>query len=106
LSLRPASFIAASTDLVATQGEKGEPAQYEDLTVPVGILFGAGDRILDPAVHGKGFAAKVKGAELELIEGGGHMIPVTSADRSAAFIVRLAERSVAAGHEVAPAVQG
>jgi pimeloyl-ACP methyl ester carboxylesterase len=76
LSLRPASFIGASTDLVATQGEQG-----------------------------KAFAAKVKGAELELIEGGGHMIPVTSADRTAAFIARMAGRSIAAGNEPAPAVQ-
>jgi pimeloyl-ACP methyl ester carboxylesterase len=105
LSLRPASFIGASTDLVATQGEQGEPARYEELTVPVGILFGAGDRILDPVVHGEAFAAKVKGAELELIEGGGHMIPVTSADRTAAFIARMAGRSIAAGNEPAPAVQ-
>jgi pimeloyl-ACP methyl ester carboxylesterase len=106
LSLRPASFIGASTDLVATHGESGDPARYEDLTVPVGILFGAGDRILDPAVHGKGLAAKVAGAELELIEGGGHMIPVTSADRTAAFIARMAARAAAVGNDLAPLAQG
>jgi pimeloyl-ACP methyl ester carboxylesterase len=82
LSLRPCSFIGASADLLGTSAELGEmPSQYEDLTVPVGILYGTGDRILDPAVHGKGLAAKVTGADLERIEGGGHMIPVTSADR-------------------------
>lgn len=101
LSLRPASFIGASTDLVATHGERGEQARYEDLNVPVGILFGAGDRILDPALHGKGLAARVKGAELEVIEGGGHMIPMTSPDRTAAFIARMAERCVAATNEPA-----
>jgi pimeloyl-ACP methyl ester carboxylesterase len=94
LSLRPCSFIGASTDLVATHGEPGGmPAGFEDLTVPVGILFGADDRILDPAVHGKGLAARVAGVEFELIEGGGHMIPVTSADRTAAFIARMAQRA-------------
>lgn len=104
LSLRPCSFIGASTDLVATPGELGQmPARYKDLTVPVGILYGAGDRILDPVLHGRGLAAKVAGADLELIEGGGHMIPITSADRAAAFIARTAQRAAVAGSEIAPA---
>jgi pimeloyl-ACP methyl ester carboxylesterase len=99
LTLRPVSFIGASADLVETSSESAEAqARFEDLTMPVGVLFGAGDRILDPSVHGKGFAAKVAGADLELIDGGGHMIPVTAADRTAAFIVRMAQR--AALHEV------
>jgi pimeloyl-ACP methyl ester carboxylesterase len=101
LNLRPCSFIGASTDLVATHDELGEmPARYKDLTVPVGILYGTDDRILDPAAHGKGLAARVADADLELIEGGGHMILITSADRAAAFVARMARR--AAGSEVAP----
>jgi pimeloyl-ACP methyl ester carboxylesterase len=106
LSLRPASFIGASADLVAAHGETGEPPRYEDVKAPVGILFGAADRILDPDVNGKGLAAQVAGAELELIEGGGHMIPVTSADRTATFIARTAQRVAAARSEPAPAAQG
>jgi pimeloyl-ACP methyl ester carboxylesterase len=102
LTLRPSAFIGASTDLVETQGEPVETPRYEDLTVPVGILFGAGDRILDPLAHGKGFVEKVRGAELELIEGGGHMIPVTAADRVAAFIARMAHRAAAAGSRLTP----
>jgi pimeloyl-ACP methyl ester carboxylesterase len=102
LSLRPTSFIGASTDLVATHGDPGGmPARFESLTVPVGILFGADDRILDPVAHGKGLAAKVAGADFELIEGGGHMIPVTSADRTAAFIARMAQRAAAAASKPA-----
>ncbi len=106
LSLRPSSFIGASTDLVATHGDPGAVlARYEDLTVPVGVIFGADDRILDPAVHGKGLAARVAGAEFELIEGGGHMIPVASADRCAAFIARMAQRIGGAASKPEPAVQ-
>jgi pimeloyl-ACP methyl ester carboxylesterase len=105
LSLRPRSFIGASTDLVASHGESGEmSARYEDLNLPVGILFGADDRILDPAVHGKELAARVAGADFELIEGGGHMILVTAADRAAAFIARMAQRAAAAG-KLAPMAQ-
>jgi pimeloyl-ACP methyl ester carboxylesterase len=105
LSLRPCSFIGASADLLGTSAELDEmPSRYKELTVPVGILYGTGDRILDPAVHGKGLAAKVTGADLELIEGGGHMIPVTSADRAAAFIERMAQRAAAAESTLATVV--
>jgi pimeloyl-ACP methyl ester carboxylesterase len=103
LSLRPRSFIGASADLMATQAELGAmPARYKDLIMPVGILYGTDDRILDPAVHGKGLAAKVAGADLELIEGGGHMILITSADRAAAFVARMARRAAATESKHAP----
>src|SRR5262249_10196745 len=106
LALRPASFIGASEDLTAqAQTEPDELSRYGELTMPLGILFGADDRILDPAVHGEGLVARVAGAELELIEGGGHMIPATSADRCAAFIARMAQRVAAAGSKAEPAVQ-
>ncbi len=32
------------------------PARYKNLTLPVGILYGTDDRILDPALHGEGLA--------------------------------------------------
>jgi pimeloyl-ACP methyl ester carboxylesterase len=103
LNLRPCSFIGASADLVATHGELGEmPARYEELAMPVGILYGSDDRILDPAAHGNGLAAKVAGADLELIEGGGHMIPITSADHAATFVARIAQRVAVAGSKLAP----
>jgi pimeloyl-ACP methyl ester carboxylesterase len=106
LNLRPSSFIGASTDLMATHEELGEmPARYKDLTVPVGILYGTDDRILDPAAQGKGLAAKVAGADLELIEGGGHMILITSADHAAAFVARMAQRAAAAESKLAPVAQ-
>jgi len=65
--------------------------------VPVGVLFGDSDRILDPVLHGNGLVDRIKGAELELVEGGGHMIPVTSPERSLSFITRMAKRMTAKG---------
>ncbi|MGC1352572.1 MAG: alpha/beta fold hydrolase [Xanthobacteraceae bacterium] len=103
LNLRPKSFIGASGDVMAARGELAEmPARYKDLTMPVGILYGTDDRILDPALHGKGLAAKVSGADLEFIEGGGHMILITSADQAASFIVRMARRVAPAASKLAP----
>jgi pimeloyl-ACP methyl ester carboxylesterase len=103
LNLRPKSFIGASGDVMAARSELAEmPARYQDLTIPVGILYGTDDRILDPALHGKGLAAKVTGADLEFIEGGGHMILITSADQAAAFIARMAQRVAPVASKHAP----
>ncbi|MGO9008010.1 MAG: alpha/beta fold hydrolase [Beijerinckiaceae bacterium] len=97
LSLRSRSFINASRDLMAANEDLADmPARYPSLVIPVGVLFGTGDRLLDPVTHGEALAAKLPSLDLELIEGGGHMILVASADRSAQFIVRMARR-VAAG---------
>jgi len=104
LALRPRNVINASRDLIAATDDFGNlAARYQSLAVPVGILFGAGDRILDPAAHGEALAKKLPGADFELIEGGGHMmIPITSAERRAAFIARMAQRVAAAGARPAP----
>ncbi len=98
LALRPRSFIDASRDLVAaTDDFSNLAARYQSLAVPVGILFGTSDRILDPAAHGEALAKKLPSADFELIEGGGHMILMTSAERCATFIARMAQRVAPAG---------
>jgi pimeloyl-ACP methyl ester carboxylesterase len=103
LNLRPKSFIGASRDLTANEQElKALPGRYQELKVPLGIIYGSQDRILDPAAHGKGLAAQRPDADFELIEGGGHMILITSADRCAAFIVRAAQRLATVQTKLAP----
>jgi len=103
LGLRPSAFITASTDLIAVPEDlEVMPGRYKNLTQPVGILFGTRDRILDPHAQGKALAAKVSGADLELIEGEGHMVPICSADRSANFITRMAQRVAGLEAKLAP----
>lgn len=98
LTLRPSSFINASRDLMAVRDElEAMSPRYENLRVPVGILFGARDRILDPVAHGRALAAKLPDAALELIDGEGHMVPMSSPDRVAGFIASMAERAAAGG---------
>lgn len=69
--------------------------RYKELRVPVGILYGTGDRVLDHRLHGVEVATMIEGAELELIEGG-HMLPLTAPDVVAAFVRKVAERSLPA----------
>ena len=58
--------------------------------------------ILDPALHAQGFVAKVPGPELEMTEGAGHMLLISSADQVAAFVARIAHRAAATDAPLAP----
>jgi pimeloyl-ACP methyl ester carboxylesterase len=103
LGLRPKSFCTASEDLVALEGELPPlVGRYGELRLPVGILYGTGDRVLDHRLHGVEVAAMIEGAELELVEGG-HMLPLTAPDVVAGFVRRVAERSLSAAGAVQPA---
>ena len=91
-----ALLIAAGIVWAVLRGLHG----YSEM--PVGIVYGTEDRILDPTLHAQEFAAKVPTTDLELIEGGGHMILISSADQVAAFIARLARRAAAGDAPLAP----
>ncbi|WP_428374474.1 alpha/beta fold hydrolase [Lichenicoccus sp.] len=98
LSLRPSAFFGASTDLVAINRDlPGLVARFGSIKVPVGILFGTADRVLDHAANGIAMRDVLPDLDLELIEGAGHMIPVTAPDRTLAFIRRMAKRVASAG---------
>jgi pimeloyl-ACP methyl ester carboxylesterase len=92
LGLRPQAFRAASSDIVAINGVlPGYVSRYPSLDKPIGILFGTGDRLLDYRKHGEAMQASCPALDLELIDGG-HMLPMTAADRCAALIRRVAAR--------------
>ncbi|HYD96855.1 MAG TPA: alpha/beta fold hydrolase [Noviherbaspirillum sp.] len=103
LTLRPSHFIAASQDLQAVPLRlPALVARYPELNLPVDILFGRQDRILDWKTHGQGLADKAKGARLRLVDGG-HMLPVTHPDLTARFIGDAARRAGLARRASAPA---
>ncbi|MDB5853200.1 MAG: alpha/beta hydrolase [Herminiimonas sp.] len=86
LGLRPSHFIAASMDLQAIpEHMPAIEARYGELTVPVNVLFGRGDRIVGWKTNGEKFIARVPGAKLLLVEGG-HMLPITNPELTARFI--------------------
>lgn len=94
LSLRPSHFIAACIDLQALPAAMPRlAARYAELGLPVSVLFGRDDRILDWRSNGQALVDKVRGAELTLIDGG-HMLPVSHADVSARFIAAAAARAM------------
>lgn len=91
LELRPRHFIQASRDFVASGDDL--PAMqraYHELTVPVRILYGTEDRILDPDLHGTQLVTRFPQIGLELADGG-HMLPVTRPDVCATFVRRASQ---------------
>jgi len=92
LSLRPRHFIETSRDFVDSGTDlPAMSRQYANLRVPVRILYGTEDRILEHTYHGGSLVARHPQIGLELIEGAGHMLPVTRPTESAAFIRRASK---------------
>ncbi|WP_404992932.1 alpha/beta fold hydrolase [Cupriavidus pauculus] len=86
LALRPSHFIGASEDLLGVAHSLPPLLpRYSDLRVPVSILFGREDRILDYRMNGEAFVAKLPAARLTLVSGG-HMLPVTAVQTSVDFV--------------------
>ncbi|WP_201768390.1 alpha/beta fold hydrolase [Stutzerimonas azotifigens] len=77
LAMRPGNFFAASSDLCSAGVEMPLlAARYPSLTLPVEIIYGRGDRILDHRLHGERLLGRIPRLRLELVDGG-HMLPVT-----------------------------
>ena len=71
LGVRPRTFYAASSDLLAVNNGFAEMTRrYPSLSVPVGILFGRDDRLLDYRLHWQALKEKIPNLHLEVVEGG------------------------------------
>ena len=95
LALRPGNVYATSSDLMAALGQSDNVEtimrRYPTLRLPVGILFGRDDQVLDWRKHGEAMREKIPSLDFELVDGG-HMLPVTQPDLVAAFIRRIAAK--------------
>ena len=90
LALRPANVAAAMFEIGRASQEMEElQPRYGELTLPVSILYGRGDHVLDYRRDGEEAARQIPRCRLELVEGG-HMLPVTQPDLTARFVERAA----------------
>lgn len=90
LALRPKSYSAGSFELHdANRALDTMVPRYGAITLPVAILYGRDDRLLDPASQGQRTADAIPGAAMTTIEGG-HMVPVTWPVETAAWLRRVA----------------
>jgi len=97
LGLRPSHFDASASDFVAIAEDlPALQTRYGELKMPVGILFGTEDRVLDHQLQGLTMPALIAGLDLEILEGIGHMPQYAATEKVVAFIRRIAARAFAA----------
>ncbi|MCF5800975.1 alpha/beta fold hydrolase [Pseudomonas sp. PA-1-5A] len=94
LGMRPDNFYAASTEINRVNDHLPEMVKrYSRLTLPIGLIYGAQDKVLDFQKHGQALASKVPGLKMQVIEGRGHMLPITATERVAALVEQVAKRA-------------
>jgi pimeloyl-ACP methyl ester carboxylesterase len=80
LALKPASFQSGAFEIAVANAEmQAQAPRYGEIAMPVAILYGRGDYLLEPALHGETTAAAIPGCKLTLVEGG-HMLLVCHVD--------------------------
>jgi len=90
LAVRPASYMAGSFELRHARADMARLVpRYARMRLPVAILYGRQDNVLDPQLNGVRTAAEIPDATLDLLEGG-HMLPVSHADATEAWLRRVA----------------
>ncbi len=89
LGIRPGSFVSGCYEIAtARDAMLAQAPRYGAIRLPVGILYGRGDALLEPALHGEKTAAAIPGATVTLVDGG-HMLPITHADATEAWLRTL-----------------
>ncbi|NWC47369.1 alpha/beta hydrolase [Pseudomonas edaphica] len=93
LGMRPDNFYAASTEINTVNDHLPDMVKrYPQLTLPIGLIYGARDKVLDFQKHGQALASKVPGLKLQVVEGRGHMLPITATERVVAVVEQIAKR--------------
>lgn len=90
LARRPSNYLASTADLRGAAEDLANLVErYSELSVPIRVLFGRGDTILNPDIHGRGLESIVPDLQLDVVDGG-HMIPVTYPEVTAHWISEAA----------------
>lgn len=89
LAIRPKSFEQGCYEIEMAPGAmKVQAPRYGEIAIPVSILYGRQDALLDPELHGGKTASDVQNGAIELLDGG-HMLPVTHVDATEAWLRKL-----------------
>ena len=94
LGMRPDNFYAASSEIAQVNDFLPDMVKrYSQLTLPIGLIYGARDKVLDFRKHGQALADKVPGLKLQVVEGRGHMLPITATARVVEAVLQVAKRA-------------
>ncbi len=93
LGMRPDNFYAASSEISLVNDYLPDMVKRSpQLTLPIGLIYGAQDKVLDFRRHGQALADKVPGLKLQVVEGRGHMLPITATARVVEAVQHVAKR--------------
>jgi pimeloyl-ACP methyl ester carboxylesterase len=91
MSLRPKQLRATGEDTLAMVPWAAKAApHYRRLRLPVAILSGDDDRIVDPGSQAERLRDAIPGSTLEVLPGIGHMLHHHAPERVAAAVRRVA----------------
>lgn len=91
LARRPGNYQNSASEMRAIANDLPDMMRrYSSLSVPVRVLFGEGDTVLDPQLHGVALTQSAPDARLEIVPGG-HMLPVTYPHETATWIHGVAK---------------
>ncbi|HEU0135006.1 MAG TPA: alpha/beta hydrolase [Allosphingosinicella sp.] len=94
MTLRPSQIRAAAADAAIMVPAAATMApRLSELRMPVTIIAGDGDEVVAPSSQSGRLSSKLEGSRLVLVEGAGHMVHHSAADRVAAEIRNAARRS-------------
>lgn len=98
LSLRPSQIRATVQDTaLMIPGAAALCRRYRKLAIPVTIMAGDGDRIVDSARQSKRLHDVLRGSDFRLVHGAGHMIHYVVPQEVAAAVERMAQAPGSAG---------
>jgi pimeloyl-ACP methyl ester carboxylesterase len=94
LSLRPQAFHTSSTDMHAVAHDlEAQIDRYGELDLPVGVLYGDADPVLNSTIHVGKMRTVRPDSEIEILTGAGHMLPVAYPEVAEGLVRRTALRS-------------
>ncbi|WP_017905870.1 alpha/beta fold hydrolase [Pseudomonas asplenii] len=93
LGMRSGNFYCASSEIATVNDDLPRMVRrYPQLELPVGLIYGTRDEVLDYRRHGESMAGLVPGIQMDILEGRGHMLPITAVEPVAAMVRDIAAR--------------
>lgn len=67
-------------------------SDYSELTIPVAIIAGSGDRLVDPEAQSARLHDEIRASTWQCVEGAGHMVHHSALDATISAIERVSSR--------------
>lgn len=94
LGMRSNNFYNASSEIAVVNRDLPDMVKhYPSLKLPVGLIYGSRDPVLSYRRHGEAMVGKVPGLMLEIVQGRGHMLPISAVEHVVAMVHQVASQA-------------